>query len=151
MDTHHLWGGGPTRHFAPWSTTYSLRHLGTLRNLWFGDCPKVLGMSRAFSSTSSSNIYLELGQPFPLNHPLKCLRSCQVGEWFTASINKCQLPIIYFNTALFTFYFINESKICLPTEGSPDVLLGIQLILYHLAATCPGNLVFHKPFPTLSK
>lgn len=106
MDTHHPLGRGTYQAFCPLGVpaTYCLRHLGTLRILWFRDCSKVLGMSLAFSSTSSSNIYLELGQPSPLNHPLKCLRICQVGEWFIAVSTSANYQLFQYSSFHILFH-----------------------------------------------
>lgn len=120
MAAHHLSGGGSLRQFAPWGPIYSLRHLGSLRNLWFGACTKVLGMNLTFSSVIFPNIYLELGQRSPLNHALNCLRSCQVGEWLTASINKCQLPII--STQPFSHFISSMGQNCAYLETAIQML-----------------------------
>lgn len=120
MDAHHLQGGGPFRQFAPWGTIYSLRHLGSLRNLWFGACTKVLGKKLTFSSAIFPNIYLELGHPSPLNHALNCLRSCQVGKQLTASINKCQLPII--STQPFSHFISSVGQNCAYLETAIQML-----------------------------
>lgn len=121
--------------------------LGSLRSLWFESGLKVVGISLSFPAVCYC-IYLELGHPSLLNLelPEKLLRG-----WM-AHTKYCQVPTTkYFNMVLFIFYFISGSKMCLPKEEHPDALLGIQLVPYHLASTCLGNLTFHNPFPALSK
>lgn len=86
--------GGPRWAFCPSEyqlSSLSLCRLASRRSLGFEPGSKVLGTRLSLSEVCWC-LYLDLGHPSRLNHSENSLRSCQVGEWPTASSNKGQPP-----------------------------------------------------------
>lgn len=110
---------GPIGHFASLRTSYSPRLWGSLRSLWVEFHPKALGIS-----LSLSRLQLHLPWTWTSLPREPCLELPEElsGGWM-AQRKHCQVPTMkYFNMALFIFYFISGSKMCLPKEEWPDRL-----------------------------
>ena len=132
-------------HFDPLRTSYSLSLLDSLSNLIFSLVPRLLGLP-CLSKQPAMHLPWTW-TPLPIGLSLEFPEELLSG-WMAHS--KCsQVPITkYFNMALSYFISSLGQKCAYLKKG---ILLGIQLVPYHLASTCLGNFTFHNPIPALSK